>query len=1093
MTVAKTQKETFNVPLDQPAAGADSTVANSLQTQAQDLSIKDPIGTKNIAAGNEVGAPSNVVKVNIDGKEVNAVQTMGTDGKPVLTYNNVEYSLESSKAGTQVWKSDDGQTITQNRGRVADTPNLTTPTDVPPSYTPPAATPTDTPTNTPTSGTPDSSAGKTPIGDSTTGDVKNPTPDSGGAKDVPPISTTPVSDAKTPPAAEQPSIPEAGKGGKGGSDEPSRDKGGNEKGNDRGNDKGGESGSGGSSGGSERGSDRGVEKGADKDGEKISIPEKPAEKPRAESPPERSEKPPSEKLDLTKPEARRELFEALKSARDILDGKADLKSVDPKQRALVEELMKLDQSRSDKLFNLLSQEFKGPGSGRSDAAAAFNLRTLLGLEKITSPVQPTPPIPGLSPELAAGLYKLFQMYNSDANAQRSTMLAEAFKFSSDYNAKLGLDSKNGLTSRDVLVALNTMSKDFNDLLAKQQSPMSSLLASKETLAQLAPKDAKEMTAATELTARMKELTAAQLADEKLTGIKLPDAALKPGAQDGLAIGKVEGQVKDMGAKADALNQQHAADQASSNAKTQQGQQLGQKDPLTAEQKELAEREGPKKKQEPADDREEAARRMAAEAAIAAMGGRASSAEITEGTDDNDADKKKQDEKEARRQYKCKQGDTLEMIAETQLKSKTAATLIYNLNSNNIPTKVMGTLHIISLRPDMDLVLPTPNEVKTFKGPYLSFQYREFGSAEEELAFWQKFISGQAPGHSSLFDKFGVGQNQNPLAGGGVDDTFAAEAFTASQRQNIRTQLGMDKEKETKEVASAQAKTVRYGESIRKFTARTLFDESLWELVAQKNNLPIVEDNKGEKNARLKSYQKLVLPTPAEVKQYKQSQGIGTTLPLMEIVSQECPKCRRLVRQNETVCPPPCFYAFIEATAEPAVEIKPEDPQARLLRRRRTTGFIPAKETAPVEVPNKPFENDVINTVLKAAGLSSAGTVEVTPKSVKAPLPASGEAVSNPSRRGVKVQDFDPACRVVLTPKDREGRKFERKLEVLKDGNWVVAVVYEIGAQESFVTEFATDGSPRKQRIDLPFEPAMELSENHLNEAWKEYRQQFLGE
>ncbi len=1143
MIDVKKPKETFT-----PPPGGDSAVAaQPLHSEVLKDTAKNPTETNNIIKGNEVGGPNNIVKVNVDGKEVNAVQTIGSDGKPTLTYNNTEYSLEKGggKSGNQTWVSDDGSTLTQSRNLKTDvstSPPLasaTVVTDMPPQSA--ANTVSDKPSNVTTDATASITAGTDKGTTKTTVDV----PTDGK------LTTQPVVTPDAPGKGDKiPGIDGGGKGrdeshlgdGKGRGDGSGGDGGG--KGRDEshlGDGKGRGDGSGGDGGGKGRGGDappaegggknredggeRGSDKGSGSGEGKLSIPEKSVEKPADRGPDKPSEKPadkpadkpsekapekspekpeaggdksPLDKIDLSTREGRRELFEALKSARDIMDGKADLKSIDPKQRGLVEELMKLDQSRSEKLFGLLSQEFQGKGSPMSDSAYAFNLRTLLGLEKLASPTQPTPPIPGLSPELAKGLYDLFKMYSDGQNAQRSTVLGEAYKFSVDYNNALGLD-KNGLTSRDVLVALNTMAKDFADLNSKQQLA----LAGKDTFAQLLGRDQKETTNLTpDQAAKIKDLAAsAALAEQTAIAQKLPESALKvpPTQQDGLATGKVEGQIlKDMGAKADALAaQQQAADQAASTAKAQPNT-LGQKDPLTAEQKELAERDqGTKKKFE--DDKEDAARRMAAEAAIAAaLGGRASSADVTEGKDEGDDDKKKQDEKEARRQYKTKQGDTLEMIAETQLKSKTAATLIYNLNTDRIPAKVVGKLYIISMKPEMDLVLPTPNEVKTFKGPYLQFQYREFGSPEEELAFWQKFISGQEPGHSSLFDKFGMGQGHGSIAAGGVDDTFAAEAFTAAQRQSIRSQLGMEG-KETKE-SQQPAKTVRYGESIKKFTARTLFDESLWELVARKNNLPVVDDNKGEKTVRLKSYQKLVLPSAAEIKEYKQSLT-GFTSQTFEMVSRECPKCRRLVRQNESVCPPPCFYAFVEtsnqdAPAEPAAEVSKDDElmRSRLQRRRRTTGFIPEKETKPVdETPDAPFENEVISTVLKAAGLSSAAKVQAPLPSGKIPMPTTGEAGSNPSRRGIKVQDFDSTCRVMLVPKDREGRKFERKLEVLKDGTWTTAVLYEIGTQESFVTEFDPSGTPRKQRIDLPFEPAMELSENHINEAWKEYKQQFLGE
>lgn len=1132
MTVEKLPKEVFT-----PAQNAEkAALAQPLQNEFQKDATTNPTETNYIIKGNEVGAPNNIVKVKVDGKEVNAVQTIGSDGKPTLTYNNTEYSLEkgSGKSGNQTWVSDDGSTLTQSRSLSKDisTSNASVATDASPAL---SSVNTSNEkfskiTNDGTlSGTTDSTAPKLTTGtDATT--PKGSTDAGADAK----FTTQPVT---TPDVA--------GKGredgqfgdGKGrGGDGSSGDGGGRGRGGDGSGGDGGGKGRGGDSSPAEGsgknrddGGERGVDKGSGGSDGKLSIPEKsadksadkgpdkssekpidkPADKPTdkpADKPPEKSpEKPeagsdksPLDKVDLNTREGRRELFEALKSARDVMDGKADLKSIDPKQRALVEELMKLDQSRSEKLFGLLSQEFQGKGSPMSDSAYAFNLRTLLGLEKIASPTQPTPPIPGLSPELAKGLYDLFKMYSDGGNAQRSTVLGEAYKFSVDYNNSLGLD-KNGLTSRDVLVALNTMAKDFADLNAKQQLA----LASKDTFAQVLGRDQKELANLTpDQAARQKDLAAsAALAEQTAIAQKLPESALRvpQTPQDGLATGKVDGQIlKDMGAKADALAaQQQAADQAASTMKAQPSP-VGHKDPLTAEQKELAERDqGTKKKFE--DDKEDAARRLATEAAIAAsLGGRASSAEITEGKDEGDDDKKKQDEKEARRQYKTKHGDTLEMIAETQLRSKTAATLIYNLNTDRIPAKVMGKLYIISMKPDMDLVLPTPNEVKTFKGPYLQFQYREFGSPEEELAFWQKFISGQEPGHSSLFDKFGMGQGHGSVAAGGVDDTFAAEAFTAAQRQSIRSQLGMEG-KEAKETQQT-AKTVRYGESIKKFTTRTLFDESLWELVARKNNLPIVDDNKGEKTVRLKSYQKLVLPSAAEIKEYKQALT-GFTSQTFEMVSRECPKCRRLVRQNESVCPPPCFYAFVETSnqdtpGDPAAEVSKDEQlmQSRLQRRRRTTGFIPEKETKPVdETPDAPFENEVISTVLKAAGLSSAAKVQAPLPPGKVPMANTGEAGSNPSRRGIKVQDFDNTCRVMLVPKDREGRKFERKLEVLKDGTWTTAVLYEIGAQESFVTEFDTAGNPRKQRIDLPFEPAMELSENHINEAWKEYKQQFLGE
>ncbi len=78
-----------------PAVGGDSVVGQPLQTQVQDNFSNNPKETNNIVKGNEVGKPNNVVKITTeDGKTVDAVQTMGADGKPILNYNNVNYSLD---------------------------------------------------------------------------------------------------------------------------------------------------------------------------------------------------------------------------------------------------------------------------------------------------------------------------------------------------------------------------------------------------------------------------------------------------------------------------------------------------------------------------------------------------------------------------------------------------------------------------------------------------------------------------------------------------------------------------------------------------------------------------------------------------------------------------------------------------------------------------------------------------------------------------------------------------------------------------------------------------------------------------------------
>jgi nucleoid-associated protein YgaU len=220
-------------------------------------------------------------------------------------------------------------------------------------------------------------------------------------------------------------------------------------------------------------------------------------------------------------------------------------------------------------------------------------------------------------------------------------------------------------------------------------------------------------------------------------------------------------------------------------------------------------------------------------------------------------KDEQDKKANQRQkYVVREGDTLASIAARQLKDKRFASLIASINENVLPSSLAED---DLLEPKIVIWLPSTNDVKQFQQDLRrSADAKGKLSAEDELqqrfgGNWDGHVSGSMPAHipESMTGMFGT--------------AVVANAANGKRRENIEKLLGPLTQNVEPGVIQY---TVRLGDSLRSIAMKhpALQDVSLWELIAQVNNIDIA--GKDAAAIKLSRGSSLRLPTYAEISQFR---------------------------------------------------------------------------------------------------------------------------------------------------------------------------------------------------------------------------------
>jgi hypothetical protein len=422
--------------------------------------------------------------------------------------------------------------------------------------------------------------------------------------------------------------------------------------------------------------------------------------------------------------------------------------------------------------------------------------------------------------------------------------------------------------------------------------------------------------------------------------------------------------------------------------------------------------------------------------------------------------KKKDEDDRRIRYVVRERDTLESIASKQLKDGKLGALIFEINRKEISLKVEHGREVADLRARQVIWLPSGVDIREFRKRLYSGSVPQSANdskltAEDELAarFGSNW-SGADSGADTVFSGSG-----SPVAPPEVSPEEVAA--TQTRRTNIESLLGP-----LSKPIAADGRiryVVRLGDTLKSVSMKhpSLQDISLWQLVAELNEIPVDTDEKGIPQAKLSRGSTLLIPSLDDIQQFRDRTGIKPRT--VEKVTKACPHCGRLSALGASICGA-CAHSF-------SLDAKPH--------------------VAP---------NDAGMVVMQAAGFVNKPGVPLT----KRPMMTGEHAEVEQAAPVIPQPLYDQNAQLAVVTLDEQTRLARCivhgeapctvfVIEVTQDNAWKAVVAYEIFPQNALRHEYNPRGERKTVRIELPTEASLELSNNDLSANWKNYRDRYFAQ
>ena len=474
------------------------------------------------------------------------------------------------------------------------------------------------------------------------------------------------------------------------------------------------------------------------------------------------------------------------------------------------------------------------------------------------------------------------------------------------------------------------------------------------------------------------------------------------------------------------------------------------------------------------------------------------------------DQKRKEEDEKRVKYICKDGDTVQSVALKQLRDSRVTALIYQINKDVIPTKIVNGEQVPVLHAGLVIWLPSPKEIREFRTKLVSGSQsgtepqgaKEFASVEDELAarFGENWAGDgeSSPGEEANSASAPGVPQQNSIEKKLMDDAIAD---AKRRRENIEAALGP--------IASSKAANraptgqiiyqVRLGDTLRSVAQKqpSLGDVHLWRLLAEVNGLSTETDAKGQPVAGLSRGSKIKLPTQQEIADYRQRIGsmAGQPMPREQRVSKTCRTCGKVNPAAASSCPG-CGYKFGTITQANVPAATAPVPTSSVPTSVSTT---PAP-TAQAGGPEQSEPKDAATILLEGMSQTAGGRTEDLDQPPQGPatvnIDAAQSAPQTEAQMWASVKDFEAGCRLAKSAHSWEtaSGKLVIQLQIREtDKDWYPILEYDIfeshALRHSFIRE---TGAKKSVRIDLPAAAAMELAQNDLLANWNNYKTKFFA-
>lgn len=433
-------------------------------------------------------------------------------------------------------------------------------------------------------------------------------------------------------------------------------------------------------------------------------------------------------------------------------------------------------------------------------------------------------------------------------------------------------------------------------------------------------------------------------------------------------------------------------------------------------------------------------------------------------------KQKQDDKK-RTKYVVKYGDTLESIAQKELRNIRLSALIYDINKKIIPVVQEGGKSVVKLRKGLVIWLPSPFEQREFKNKIATGGGTISSSGSATAADTNNYATPE----EELAAKFGTNWSGADGGEGGtnVSDQILADSIKKSEDRikNIESVLGdFDRPRPGKAAGSSGKYVVRLGDTLKSVAMKhpLIRDISLWKLLAEVNNLSTATDAKGNPKAGLTRGSSIKIPSQDEIKEYREKLGLtrafdpqasrlnmGENQPKLHL----CDGCGRM-SAVDTLCP--CGHGQKKTLAPTRIE--------------------PSINTDSAQ------ESSDIASSQNRIGGEAVKTDREEEASVEMPVldPASGEA----SRPLEVLEDLDSMTRLVRHPQTEES-PLTYALQLAGEAGWQTLISYEIRDSKTYRHDDYSAENRKSVKIDLPARAAEELAKNDIVGNWKSYKRKFL--
>ena len=459
------------------------------------------------------------------------------------------------------------------------------------------------------------------------------------------------------------------------------------------------------------------------------------------------------------------------------------------------------------------------------------------------------------------------------------------------------------------------------------------------------------------------------------------------------------------------------------------------------------------------------------------------------------EQKRKEEDKKRTKYVVKHGDTLESIAEKQLRDIKMSALIYDINKKVIPVATENGKTVVRLRRGLVIWLPSPFEQREFRGKIASGKLKP-GSTPGTAGGIKKFATVE----EELAAKFGEnwsGDDTASASTGSVTNQLLESSVKKSEerRKNIESVLGSFEKPQGKTAGEGRTKyVVRLGDSLKSVAMKhpMVRDISLWKLIAEINKISTAVDTRGAPKAKLTRGSEIKIPSAQEIADYRSKLGLAKAYdpnasryanPEEGAELHICDNCGRMTGIKTTICV--CGQSTRPPEKRKSTPVKTrvdnQDAASVMLEAAGLIGTNESKEESGEQSG-------------KGSGEGSEAKVVGGPVKTRVDREQTGAAIndSNQEDKPEILEELDAISRLVKhAPDASAGKPLIYSLQLYMDGGWRTIMSYEISETRTLRHDDYSSDRRKSVKIDLPGRAAEELAKNDLTGNWKNYKRKFL--